>query len=89
MEPSKKPLNVLVKELNAYIGVMLKNGVEYRGTMTYCDNYMNIILEGVSEHYNGKLVAHYGQVLLRGNNILYVILNATPKKATNQNGDKS
>ena len=57
--------------------------------MTYCDNYMNIILEGVSEHYNGKLVAHYGQVLLRGNNILYVILNATPKKETNQNSGKS
>jgi len=35
MEPSKKPLNVLVKEINAYIGIVLKNGVEYRGTMVH------------------------------------------------------
>jgi len=29
MEPSKKPLNVLVKQLNAGIAVVLKNGGEY------------------------------------------------------------
>ena len=89
MEPSKKPLNVLVKEMNAYIGIVLKNGIEYRGTMVHCDNYMNIILEGASEHYNGQLLAHYGQILLRGNNILYIILNATPKKESNQGQQQS
>jgi small nuclear ribonucleoprotein (snRNP)-like protein len=31
MEPSKKPLNVLVKQLNAHIAVLLKNGSEYEG----------------------------------------------------------
>lgn len=82
MEPSKKPLNVLTRQLNAHIAITLKNGMEYRGTMVHCDNYMNIILDGASEHYDGRLLAHYGQVLVRGNNVLYVALNVTPRKET-------
>ena len=80
MEPSKKPLNVLARQLNSYVSIMLKNGVEYRGTMVHCDSYMNIILDKASEHYNGELIANYGQILVRGNNILYIILDATRKK---------
>lgn len=74
MEPSKKPLNVLVKQLNANIAIMLKNGYEYRGKMVKCDGHMNILLDGATEHRNGQLVANYGNVLLRGNNILYIML---------------
>jgi len=42
MEPSKKPLNVLVKQMNANIAVVLKNGCEYKGKMIKCDGHMNI-----------------------------------------------
>lgn len=80
MEPSKKPLNVLIKQMNSYIGVTLKNNIEYRGTMVHCDSYMNIILDSASEYNNNQLVANYGKVLVRGNNILYIILNASAKK---------
>ena len=80
MEPSKKPLNVLIRQMNAYIAIILKSGIEYRGTMVHCDNYMNIILNGASEHYHGKLLTHYGQVLVRGNNVLYIGFNVTQKK---------
>ncbi|MBS7639855.1 MAG: LSM domain-containing protein [Candidatus Bathyarchaeia archaeon] len=80
MEPSKKPLNVLIKQMNSYIGVTLKNNVEYRGTMIHCDSYMNIILDSASEYNDNQLVANYGKVLVRGNNILYITLNASPKK---------
>ena len=76
MEPSKKPLNVLIRQMNAQVSITLKNGMEYRGMMAHCDNYMNIILDGSSEHYNGKLLAHYGQVLVRGNNILFIALRS-------------
>jgi len=72
MEPSKKPLNVLIKRLNTYIAITLKSGVEYRGTMTQCDGYMNIILDGASEYVNDQLTANYGSILVRGNNILYI-----------------
>ncbi|MFQ6095342.1 MAG: LSM domain-containing protein [Candidatus Bathyarchaeia archaeon] len=81
MEPSRKPLNVLARQLNAYIAIRLKNGLEYRGTMVHCDNFMNIILNGATEYYNnGQLLANYGQVLVRGNNVLYIMLDASRKK---------
>ena len=76
MEPSKKPLNVLVKQLNAHIGIMLKNRCEYRGKMIKCDGHMNMLLEGATEYRNGNLITNYGNVLLRGNNVLYITLDA-------------
>ncbi|MCD6431148.1 ribonucleoprotein [Candidatus Bathyarchaeota archaeon] len=79
MEPSKKPLNVLVKQLNAHIAVVLKNGCEYRGKMVKCDGHMNILLEGATEFRNNQLLFNYGNILLRGNNILYILLDV-PKK---------
>jgi len=84
MEPSKKPLNVLIKQMNSYIGVTLKNNIEYRGTMVHCDNYMNIILDGASEYNGDQLVANYGKILVRGNNILYITLNVSQKKEQKQ-----
>jgi small nuclear ribonucleoprotein len=75
MEPSKKPLNVLIKQLNANIAVMLKNGYEYKGKMIKCDGHMNILLEGATECKDDQLIANYGNVLLRGNNILYMMLD--------------
>lgn len=75
MEPSKKPLNVLTKQLNSYVGIVLKNRVEYRGKMTRCDGYMNLILNGASEYVKNQLTANYGRILVRGNNILYIAIN--------------
>lgn len=77
MEPSKKPLNVLVKQLNASIAVVLKNGCEYKGKMIKCDGHMNILLEGATEAKDDQLITNYGNVLLRGNNVLYIMLDAT------------
>jgi small nuclear ribonucleoprotein len=84
MEPSKKPLNVLIKQMNSYIGVTLKNNIEYRGIMVHCDNYMNIILDGASEYNGDQLIANYGKILVRGNNILYITLNVSQKKEQKQ-----
>ncbi len=77
MEPSKKPLNVLIKQLDGNIEVVLKNGYEYKGKMIKCDGYMNILLEGATESKDEQLMTNYGNVLLRGNNILYIILDAS------------
>jgi len=79
MEPSKKPLNVLTKRMNTYVIITLKNGVEYKGTMIRCDGYMNILLDGASEHIDDKILANYGNVLVRGNNILYIAIDV-PRK---------
>jgi len=74
MEPSKKPLNVMTKQLNTFISITLKNGVEYRGTMIRCDGHMNILLEGATECLNDQLIANYGSLLVRGNNILFITI---------------
>ncbi len=74
LEPSKKPLNVLVKQLNNHVMITLKNGVTYKGTMMKCDGHMNIILEGATECIGDRPRANYGSVLVRGNNILYISL---------------
>jgi len=79
MEPSKKPLNVLTKRLNSYVVITLKNGIEYKGMMARCDGYMNIILDGASEHMADKILANYGNVLVRGNNILYIAIDVPHK----------
>jgi small nuclear ribonucleoprotein len=75
VEPSQKPLNVLAKKLNSYLAIVLKNGVEYRGTMTKCDGRMNVLLDGAVERVNNRLTANYGSIILRGNNILYICVD--------------
>ncbi|MEM2913804.1 MAG: LSM domain-containing protein [Candidatus Bathyarchaeia archaeon] len=75
MEPPKKPLNLLIKKLNSEVSVKLKNDTEYRGKMIDCDTHMNIILEGAVEYRSSNPTANLGNVILRGNNILYVCLN--------------
>jgi len=59
--------------------ITLKNGVEYRGTMAQCDGFMNILLNGASEHINDKVTANYGNILVRGNNILYITIDVSRK----------
>ena len=77
MEPSKKPLNVLIKQLHGNIEVVLKNGCEYKGKMIKVDGHMNILLEGATELRDEQMLTNYGNVLLRGNNVLYIVLDAT------------
>lgn len=76
MEPSKKPLNVLIKQMHGNIEVVLKNGCAYKGKMIKCDGHMNILLEGATEFKDEQALTNYGNVLLRGNNILYIVLDA-------------
>jgi small nuclear ribonucleoprotein (snRNP)-like protein len=44
--------------------------------MIKVDGHMNILLEGANELKDEQLMTNYGNVLLRGNNILYIVLNA-------------
>ena len=75
MESSRRPLNALMKNLNSNVVVKLKNDIEYRGRMVKCDTYMNIILDGASEFYESNCIANYGNVFIRGNNILYILVD--------------
>lgn len=75
MEPSRKPLNLLVKKLNNDVVIRLKSDVEYKGKMIDCDGHMNVILEGATEHRGNVATANYGNVILRGSNILYICVS--------------
>ena len=75
LESVRRPLNVLMKSLNNTVIVKLKNNLEYKGRMIKCDSYMNILLEGASESYGENMLANYGNIFIRGNNILYICVN--------------
>jgi len=75
LESAKRPLNVLMHGLNGDVVVKLKNNVEYRGKMVRCDNYMNIILEEATEAVDSNVIANYGNIFIRGNNVLYICVN--------------
>jgi len=76
LEPSKKPLNLLIRSINNNVIVKLKNGIMYKGKMIQADGYMNLVLEGAVEFHGEDQVANYGDVFIRGNNILYICIDA-------------
>ena len=75
MEPSKKPLNVLIKSVGGNVLINLKGHNEYWGKMTRVDGYMNIMLKGAKEYDQNGLVANYGDVFVRGNNVVYICID--------------
>ncbi len=75
MEPRKKPLNVLIKAVGNNVTVTLKNRGEYWGRMIRADGYMNVMLKGAKEYGKEGLVASYGDVFIRGNNVSYICIN--------------
>ncbi len=42
--------------------------------MNNVDSYMNLIMTDAEEISNGKVVANYGRVIVRGNNVLFIKL---------------
>ena len=52
----------------------MKNDVEYKGKMDNVDSYMNLIMTDTEEINNGKPVEKFGQVIVRGNNVLFIKL---------------
>ena len=75
MEPRKKPLNVLIKAVGSNVTVALKSKGEYWGRMTRADTYMNMMLEGAKEYDQNGVVASYGDVFIRGNNVSYICID--------------
>src|SRR3989442_1834803 len=72
MEPSRKPLNLLIRKMNGDVAVKLKNDTEYRGKMIDCDSHMNIILDGAREYRDGDPATNYASLLVTGSNGLYI-----------------
>jgi small nuclear ribonucleoprotein len=73
-QPTKRPLNVLQRSLNRKVAVRLKSEIEYRGKMSNVDSYMNLILVDAEEFDGSDVLANYGKVVIRGNNVLFIKL---------------
>jgi len=67
-----QPIKILQKATNNLVLIKLKDGKEYRGRLKEIDVYMNLVLEGAEELMEGNPTAKFGEVLIRGNNILYI-----------------
>ncbi|BBE41438.1 LSM domain-containing protein [Conexivisphaera calida] len=71
----KRPLMALQRAMNKEVRVRLKNMLEYRGTLINVDSYMNMFLDNAFEHReDGHVSEKLGRVVIRGNNVLYVVL---------------
>ncbi len=71
---AKKPLTTLQKNTKKKVTVRLKNEIEYKGKMDNVDSYMNLIMTDAEELHEGKIIANYGRVIVRGNNVLFIKL---------------
>ena len=68
----KLPIKALEQQLNDVVSVKLKDQRIFRGHLTRCDMYMNLTLADAEELESDETKAKYGQVLIRGNNILWI-----------------
>ena len=71
---AKRPLTTLQKSTKKQVTVRLKNEVEYKGKMDNVDSYMNLIMTDAEEIHDDKVIANYGRVIVRGNNVLFIRL---------------
>jgi len=71
---AKRPLTTLQRSTKKNVIVRLKNEVEYKGKMENVDSYMNLIMTDAEELHDSKVIANYGRVILRGNNVLFIKL---------------
>jgi len=71
---AKRPLTILQKSTKKNVIVRLKNEVEYKGKMDNVDSYMNLIMTDAEEIKDDKVIANYGRVIVRGNNVLFIKL---------------
>ena len=60
------------KSTKKKVTVRLKNEVEYKGKMDNVDSYMNLIMTDAEEIKGDKVIANYGRVIVRGNNVLFI-----------------
>lgn len=71
---SRNPLRVLQSRLGQKISVRLKDSTEYLGILKEYDNFMNLIMENVTETVpNEETTNQYTELFIRGNNILFIL----------------
>ncbi|MCC6033210.1 MAG: ribonucleoprotein [Desulfurococcaceae archaeon] len=74
---SESPLRVLRSSINKNVLVKVKEGSSYTGQLIFADNTMNLVMINAEEVSDEDLkpVAKYGTILIRGSQILYVVID--------------
>lgn len=67
-----QPIRALESSINDIVTVKLKDQRIFRGRLTRCDVIMNLTLADAEEIEGEQTKAKYGQVLIRGNNVLWI-----------------
>jgi len=70
------PLELIDRCIGSQIWVIMKNEREFTGTLLGFDDFVNMVLDDVTEHENtstGKKTTQLSQTLLNGNNICMLI----------------
>ena len=70
------PLELIDKCIGSRIHIIMKNDKEIVGTLLGFDDFVNMVLEDVTEYEvlaEGKRVTKLDQILLNGNNITIMI----------------
>ncbi len=80
------PLELVDKCIGSRLWVIMKGDQELVGTLKSFDDYVNMVLEDVTEYEVGpegnKRVAHkLDQILLNGNNIAILVPGRSPEDA--------
>ena len=69
----EKPLKILHGSLNERVLVELRSGLQYQGVLDGYDvPHMNLVLKKAEETLNNELVKKHENVILRGDNIIYI-----------------
>ena len=70
--PETRPLKFILKNIDRYIYVRLKDNTILYGRLVACDTNMNIVLLDAEEkNSKEETLIKYGKVFIRGNNIVY------------------
>jgi len=67
-----RPFDFLNDSLNKTVLVRLKGKRELRGALKAFDVHMNLVLDGVEELEDDKVVKKIGSMLVRGDNIVFI-----------------
>jgi small nuclear ribonucleoprotein len=66
------PINILERNLNKRMSLLLKDGRMLEGVLIGFDEYMNMVLDDTQETKD-ETVKKMGKVILRGNNVVTIV----------------
>jgi len=69
---TERPFDLLNSAIDKAVLVQLKGAKQLRGNLKTFDQHMNLVLADAEELENDKVKTKIGNVIIRGDNILYV-----------------